>query len=339
MPRRPRVFIEGGIYHVYNRFARGAKVFGEGDEAERFLALLRKVRDRDGLTFFAWTLMSNHYHIALRAGAVPLSRTMGYVQARFGQNYNRRRDSSGPRWQSRYKARLVEDSHYFCQLIAYIHLNPVAAGLVENPADYSLSGHLELLGKAASPLVSVDATLSEFGEGISSARRTYVRSLRAERGKEWLGEQPGMLPWWKGRPDRPIEPTAPPAWIDELGRSTGLERPVLAAAEFLVRACGMLGVEPARVAGASQDRDTSRLRYLIGALAIERWGVQAKDLGLLLGRRPEVVTRWAARGADSRLDSESFRADYERLDRMMAKAGTLNLGKQGEDAKVGGPGT
>ncbi len=46
MPRRPRVFIEGGIYHVFNRFARGAEVFGEGDEAERFLALLHKVRDR-----------------------------------------------------------------------------------------------------------------------------------------------------------------------------------------------------------------------------------------------------------------------------------------------------
>lgn len=58
MPRRPRVLIEGGIYHVYNRFARGAEVFREGDEAERFLGLLRKVRDRDGLTFFAWILMS-----------------------------------------------------------------------------------------------------------------------------------------------------------------------------------------------------------------------------------------------------------------------------------------
>ena len=50
MPGRPRLFIEGGIYHAYNRFARGAEVFREGDEAERFLELLRKVRDRDGLT-------------------------------------------------------------------------------------------------------------------------------------------------------------------------------------------------------------------------------------------------------------------------------------------------
>jgi hypothetical protein len=42
MPRKPRVFVEGGIYHVYNRFARGDHVFGEGDEADRFIELLKK---------------------------------------------------------------------------------------------------------------------------------------------------------------------------------------------------------------------------------------------------------------------------------------------------------
>jgi len=60
MPRKPRIFVEGGIFHVYNRFARGAEVFREGDEADRFLDLLRKVRDRDGLTIFAWALMTTH---------------------------------------------------------------------------------------------------------------------------------------------------------------------------------------------------------------------------------------------------------------------------------------
>ena len=58
MPRRPRVFIEGGIYHVYNRFSRGADVFRGAEEAERFLSLLRTARDRDGVTVFAWCVMS-----------------------------------------------------------------------------------------------------------------------------------------------------------------------------------------------------------------------------------------------------------------------------------------
>ena len=32
MPRRPRVFVDGGICHVYNRFARGAELFSEPKE-------------------------------------------------------------------------------------------------------------------------------------------------------------------------------------------------------------------------------------------------------------------------------------------------------------------
>jgi hypothetical protein len=77
MPRRPRVFVEGGIYHVYNRFARGADLFSEPEEAIEFMEILRKARDRDDLRVYAWTVMPNHYHLALRAGPVPLSRTLG----------------------------------------------------------------------------------------------------------------------------------------------------------------------------------------------------------------------------------------------------------------------
>ena len=67
------MFFEGAIYHVYNRAARGEPVLQDGGEAERFVELLREVVERDGLTVFAWCLMSNHYHIALRTGAIPLA--------------------------------------------------------------------------------------------------------------------------------------------------------------------------------------------------------------------------------------------------------------------------
>jgi REP element-mobilizing transposase RayT len=102
MPRRARVFVEGALYHVYNRVARGAEVFREGDEADRFLELIRTVRDRDGWTVYAWCVMSNSSHLAVRTGPVPLARSMAYVQSRFGASSNRRRRSSGPLWQSRY---------------------------------------------------------------------------------------------------------------------------------------------------------------------------------------------------------------------------------------------
>ena len=68
MPRPNRILIEGGIYHVYNRIGRGERVFDEETEASAFVSLLRDVVERDGLTVFAWCLMSNHYHLAVRTG-------------------------------------------------------------------------------------------------------------------------------------------------------------------------------------------------------------------------------------------------------------------------------
>ncbi len=47
MPRRPRVFVEGSFYHVYNRFARGEGVFGDPKEAIDFVERLREVKTRD----------------------------------------------------------------------------------------------------------------------------------------------------------------------------------------------------------------------------------------------------------------------------------------------------
>ena len=50
MPRRPRVVVEGGVYHVYNRVASGEAVLGEAEEARRFVELIREVKRRDGWT-------------------------------------------------------------------------------------------------------------------------------------------------------------------------------------------------------------------------------------------------------------------------------------------------
>ena len=59
MPRPPRVFVEGGIYHVYNRVTRGERVFGEDQEAALLLDAMRDARDRDGLIVLAWCILAN----------------------------------------------------------------------------------------------------------------------------------------------------------------------------------------------------------------------------------------------------------------------------------------
>jgi REP element-mobilizing transposase RayT len=321
MPRRPREFVEGAVYHVYNRCARGAEPFAKRKPAERFVETLERARDRDGLTILAWCVMSNHYHLAVRTGAVPLSRTMGFVQARFGQDLNRRTGEAGPLWQSRYKAKLVSDERYLAQLVAYIHLNPVAAGVVSDPARYPHCGHGELIGAQPPRLIDVDGTLALFDAGHAAARRAYLRLVKGERTAAWAGEGPGQLPWWQRDRDTPIAAPAAGPRLDPLGRSGGLERPRLEAAQFIERACATLGVPPERIGSLDKNRQSVAARYLVGGLAIERWRIRAGDLAAVLERRPEAITRWAARAGDLRQSDEAFRARYEALDAALAAGG------------------
>ena len=89
MPWRKRVIIEGGLYHVYNRFARGEDVFSDAEEAIAFTEYLRSVKQRDDFLVYASCIMSNHYHLAMRTSAVPISRTMRTLQGGYSRTFNR----------------------------------------------------------------------------------------------------------------------------------------------------------------------------------------------------------------------------------------------------------
>ena len=310
--------IEGGLYHVYNRFARGEEVFADPEEGVEFVDLLRSLKQRDELQVFAWALLSNHYHLAVRTSVVPLSRTMRTLQGGFARAFNRRWGRSGPLWQSRYQTRLVDSQRYLEQLIFYIHLNPVRAGLVDDPEKHVFSGHREMLGKVSDPLLDVDEALSAFGKTAKAARRAYLRRLNAALTAEERSEVSERLPWWK--PERELNPAEGRAYVDVLGRSTGLERRPLEAEEFIELACKALGVTSHSLTGPHKDRKTTRLRQLVATVGIERWGQRAGKIGEVLVRHPDVVSRWARAGAEKKTTDPEFAEAIDELDARVAKA-------------------
>jgi REP element-mobilizing transposase RayT len=321
--------VEGGLYHVYNRAAHGAAVFADDAAATRFVDLLTRAVRRDGHLVSAWCVMTNHYHVVLRSGPVPLSRTFGFVQSRFGAYANRKSQTLGPRWQRRYQAKMVEDEGYLYQLIAYVHLNPVASGVVSDPADYRWSGHRELIGKEPVRMVDVERILELYGERKQSARAAYVRSLKGETESEWLGESPGRLPWWPWRPDRDLEPSPLPAWVDESGvPSIGVRRH-LAPHRYLKIACRLAGADQEALASARRFPELGRQRELIIGLGIERWGQRPKQLGEVLGRPADTVGRWAWRASKRRQGDTLFRSAYDQLDREL-------LRETADDTEAGG---
>jgi len=65
------------------------------------------------------------------------------LKQRFTQWYNARNERCGTLWEDRFKSVLVEgnDEHALMTMAAYIELNPVRAGLVEDPKDYRWCGY------------------------------------------------------------------------------------------------------------------------------------------------------------------------------------------------------
>jgi putative transposase len=85
---------------------------------------------------------------ALRKRMGDVSEFMKTLKARFTIWYNHTHSRYGTLWAERFKSVLVEDDGFALSTVAaYIDLNPVRAGLVEDPKDYRWCGYGEALGE------------------------------------------------------------------------------------------------------------------------------------------------------------------------------------------------
>ena len=267
----------------------------------------------------AWCVLPNHYHLAVRATGVPLWRTMASVQSRMTRSFNGRHEVLGPLWQGRYKAKVVDNPRCLAQVLLYIHMNPVAAGLVNDPADYRWSGHGEILGRRRRPLVDDDELLLVFGERRAQAKRSYLEAMAGADGEDLAGLEPGGLPWWRlGRPlrrdDEELDVPRDRPFVDELGRSSGRARPALTAAEVVARVSAILDVAVERFGSRAKDQATVRARELVATLGVERYGLRVKDIATATGARYDTVSLWGRRGAERRSSDAGFRQRLDELD-------------------------
>ena len=75
-----------------------------------------------------------------------LSEFMKALLIRFTRWFNKRHERSGTLWEERFKSVIVESGIAARTMAAYIDLNPVRAGMVEDPAEYRWSSYGEAVG-------------------------------------------------------------------------------------------------------------------------------------------------------------------------------------------------
>jgi len=173
MARKPRVHIDGGYYHVMLRGNGGAEIFLSDDDRYHFYHLLQEGIERFEHRIHAFCLMTNHVHLVIQVGGIPLSRIMQNLSFRYTRWFNKHQSRTGHLFQGRFKALLIDEESYLLELVRYTHLNPVRAGMIEDPSAYLWSSHLAYTGAEVLPWLTSDVVLSRFSMRLDAARRGY----------------------------------------------------------------------------------------------------------------------------------------------------------------------
>ena len=174
MPRPPRPQFAGATYHVTMRGVRGEPIYRELSDRQYFLGLLRGiVRDYEWQCF-AYCEMTNHVHLVVRTLKANISAGMRHLNGRYAQWFNETHGFVGHVFQRRFHSSLIETERHLLVCAAYVVLNPVRAGMVLDPADWSWSSYRATIGFEDVPdLLHLTWLQREFGGSFRQARLRY----------------------------------------------------------------------------------------------------------------------------------------------------------------------
>ncbi len=194
--KKPR-FVEGEIYHIYNRGVEKRKVFLDKQDYLRFIHDLFELNDEEAVIntsyylnsqllrtphsvlvpkerkvrkllveILIFTLMPNHFHLLLKQKPTEgIERFMRSLGTKYVQYFNKRYERVGPLFQDTYKAVLVETDNQLLHLSRYIHLQGILLGSYSSYADY--------LGKRKTEWLQPEEILSFF----KTAQRTSLKDI------------------------------------------------------------------------------------------------------------------------------------------------------------------
>ncbi len=201
MPRLARLDTAGFLQHVIVRGIERRDIFNDEHDrqffVERLLSLLSETvygqRGLAKLHFFlqqatekfrcrihGFCLMTNHIQLILQVSDIPLAQIMQSVPLRFTKWINFSQNRTGHVFQERYKALLLDADAYLLQLVRYVHLNPVRAGMVAMPELYPWTGHRAYLGREIIPWLTTDWILSQFSDRVGKAQQAYDEFVHQE---------------------------------------------------------------------------------------------------------------------------------------------------------------
>ena len=309
MPRLARLDITGLLQHVIVRGIERRDIFNDDHDRQLFVDRLFSLLSETGVHCYAWALLSNHFHLLLMPTSTSLAYFMRRLLTGYAVSFNRRNKRSGHLFQNRYKSIVCEEEPYLLELVRYIHLNPLRAGMVTSLEEldlYPWSGHAVLIGMRQFDAQETGSILERFGKNIITARRNYHQfvseGIKSGRRDDLIG---GGLKRSQGeRPNNEYESFDERVlgggdFVDGLKQECALRdkmKSVISLTRLLEIVSATLLLEPDLVRRPSKSRAPAAARAIICHLAIFEHGYNGNEVGKFLHLGPTGVSLASRRG-------------------------------------------
>ena len=218
MPRRSTHFSNDSIHHVFNRGVHKKEIFHSENDYIRFLDVasyylnyeypysaysqqlkqaqrhhrtvefkqefdLMNKLPLSPVSILAYCIMPNHFHLILKQNTQNgICQFMQKIGSSYSHYYNRKYNEVGTLFQGRFKNVLIENSQHLVHLSKYVHLNPLAAGLVETTGleRYPWSSYPDYIQKSTRSIVSKRLILKQFNNNVADYRDYISQTISEE---------------------------------------------------------------------------------------------------------------------------------------------------------------
>ena len=140
-------------------------IFTNTQDRNRFLSIYSEISARLQWITYAWCLMGNHFHLVVETPEPNLSEGMRILNGTYTQHVNHVHRRTGHLFQGRFHSIIVDRNTYLLEVIRYVVLNPVRAGLANSPEEWPWSSFRATVGLEAAPAwLGKDFTLDAVAE-------------------------------------------------------------------------------------------------------------------------------------------------------------------------------
>ncbi|MBU4315456.1 transposase [Patescibacteria group bacterium] len=185
MARQLRIQYPGALYHITVRGNQKKEIYYSDYDRRCFLSVIERVFKARNIICHAYCLMPNHFHLVLETPEANISLCMRDINSIYTQSYHKIHNTVGHLFQGRFKSFLIEKESYLLEVIRYTVLNPVRAGLVDDPEDWRWSSYCATVGYRRPPKwLSISWILLFFSCNKRRARRDFINFVYSGIGGE-----------------------------------------------------------------------------------------------------------------------------------------------------------